>query len=408
MSSYTLPVIYQDETVSAGTHTTVKKDCRTGNVVSTTHTQVDNLIMNRVVRGLKTPNFHRRKNSGELLRATTFSKFDSVSQIRDTVGSNTYTLGYGYTKSGPWMPKGVLGSVPTNLMPPLLTEEQMDLFGPSQDDLDGVVLNAAAMFEGDFMAMVFYAERKKAVDLVVNLIPRLQEALLRTSRYGGAKAAGWWLEAKFGWTPLYHDVKALWDLLNRPKRPMRETRTANRAYFPSSVNLLRSQTIPYSLTPSYGLSGYSGYEIAQEDTIVVSNVRGWVAMDHKVAPSRVTNNPFTSAWELLPYSWVVDYVLGVGDFLAAQSAVLGASAVTSSASYAVTVERTTRWTPVGPYLPNCTNGITHEVWSSATKVLRIPAGISNKPVYRTWSLDQLRNLLALLRQGGSARRGLRL
>lgn len=122
-------------------------------------------------------------------------------------------------------------------------------------------------------------------------------------------AANAWLEMRYGWTPLLYDVygsaEAAAYLLHANKRDLKITGHYG----------VDQEVIPAS--PSYVASGKAGvhcrhdhwYEIENE-TIRNLNSLGLV-------------NPASIAWELTPFSFVVDWFLPVGDWLESFSALSG-------------------------------------------------------------------------------------
>lgn len=177
----------------------------------------------------------------------------------------------------------------------------------------------------------FIAERKQVVNMVNDVVARVTKAITAIRRRDFRKAsralgltrnpknlsssvASNWLAYQYGWQPLLSDVKGAAEHLARNSfgRPMT-----------IRVNKRRSFTSPVydQTTVSGGLDGnsYGG------------NIR--VYFDGKKTDARigltfeVTNDlvrqsselgihdPITLAWELLPYSFVVDWFLPVGNFL---------------------------------------------------------------------------------------------
>jgi hypothetical protein len=110
--------------------------------------------------------------------------------------------------------------------------------------------------------------------------------------------AGRWLELQYGWLPLLGDVYNLWKAIESmtSQRSWRTTATFNKAYkFDSSAS--RSNY-------SCWLHGKASYKIIYEATehLPLSRVLG-------------LHDPLSLVWEILPYSFVVDWFLPIGTYL---------------------------------------------------------------------------------------------
>jgi len=124
--------------------------------------------------------------------------------------------------------------------------------------------------------------------------------------------AGAWLSYKYGWLPLYSDVHALmefstrrFDLREFKARASRTDNKIDRALL-ASPSVWKVETI---------LDRHTAL------IIVKAKVRDSNAFDL----SRVTSmNPLSIAWELVPFSFVVDWFVDVGGYLANMEAALGA------------------------------------------------------------------------------------
>ena len=130
------------------------------------------------------------------------------------------------------------------------------------------------------------------------------------SRKTRDKIPGKWLEVQYGWIPLMNDVVgAMEHLLQEDRGPLIH---ADGRYTDHDTRKIRLDT---------GFSGvYSNCEIKQQFT-------AWVSLWYELNLPELVElsqlgliNPSEICWELLPYSFVVDWFVPVGSWLSALTA----------------------------------------------------------------------------------------
>jgi len=122
-------------------------------------------------------------------------------------------------------------------------------------------------------------------------------------------AADTWLEFSFGWKPLVQDIYTGVDLLQNPIKAVKIK--ASRTYEVSFVEQVGGGLIGTKRT----VTGKQGCKMGCEVTI--SNPNLYLANNLGLA------NPALVIWELVPFSFVVDWFVSVGQFLENGSAWLG-------------------------------------------------------------------------------------
>lgn len=130
---------------------------------------------------------------------------------------------------------------------------------------------------------------------------REAEALARTVGSGISKtAANGWLEFQYGWRPLYQDLfGAAEELLKHVLNTLKKFRAT------SSLPLWGSETISNDgMTLTRHTSGKQACTI-----VCVFEIPGF-SLDRFSSL-----NPVSLGWELIPYSFVVDWVLDIGSYL---------------------------------------------------------------------------------------------
>nr|UUW21291.1 MAG: maturation protein [Guiyang fiers-like virus 3] len=130
------------------------------------------------------------------------------------------------------------------------------------------------------------------------------------SRYLGLKGYTWrasskavaarWLEVRFGWMPLLGDIKSYTDLANTlATRPLRFTCEGKSYQKPNDFSL--SYPFGSHRITREGAAGYRCSAVMQ------------CSSDFIEATKKLSlDAPQLTAWELVPYSWLIDYLIPVG------------------------------------------------------------------------------------------------
>lgn len=184
-----------------------------------------------------------------------------------------------------------------------------------------------AMRDGAVELGVSFGERKEAANMMVSNFTKIRNSY-RAFRRGQFRNAakhlglGWkdapnrWLEYQYGWKPLLSDVyEATSRIANRDAAHPQRTYLTVRKY----LSLLENETLRHS---------WSGFGI---NTQRRKEMHGIVRFDFtpdpdsgilKTADEWGLLNPLSIAWELVPFSFVVDWAVPVGDCLSSITASL--------------------------------------------------------------------------------------
>jgi hypothetical protein len=204
--------------------------------------------------------------------------------------------------------------------------------------------------------------------------------------------ASTWLEYRYGWRILYYDIVDIAKAIDNLEAE--RTRFSQRA----GITHRKSEVIE---RPHW--DGYSGFtmKVVIDDEI---SLRGSVTAD--INPPRFQVNPAITAWELIKFSFIIDWFVQIGTWLEAMSFLIFSTNYTASYGYKVTRTVTATMTDVHF---NATSSGSHQGYalSSAELVWRIPSTVSHFPTIRV-NVDtpKMIDLWALL--SGIKPRGVRL
>lgn len=148
-------------------------------------------------------------------------------------------------------------------------------------------------------------------------------------------AASSWLELQYGWTPLLLDVYGSAEYVAK-------------LLHDSSVDLIVKATGKGSSTDTYLNAGEQSTAVANA---IVKHIVHLKVSDPLLRNSAALGltNPLNVAWELVPFSFVVDWFLPVGDMLNSLSVLEGYTVVDSCTS--TKIEQTNVFTSVNPKFP---------------------------------------------------------
>jgi hypothetical protein len=175
------------------------------------------------------------------------------------------------------------------------------------------------------------AEARKTADLVLNAAKRIASALRSFRRGRFSEVARHlnlkpgtvhrsWLEYKYGWMPILMDVKGAAEFCAQQSLP-RATRF--------SVSATVTKTISRKFTTQTRGSPGPANNYDETETFsgeVTCRAKLWLELTSPTTRSASQlglTNPALVAWELVPYSFVFDWFISVGDYLQARSALDG-------------------------------------------------------------------------------------
>lgn len=190
----------------------------------------------------------------------------------------------------------------------------------NSDDELALIGKLRAKLGGEFDPGVFLAELPEALSMIRNSASRISRAYSSYKKGNAIKAwnlltdskpykkfgvnrSSNWLELQYGWLPLLSDAHSGAEFIAHhfsdvpPKQVVRVSSSRNGKFVkPTSAGAYR-----------YGLASHTT-RVGYKATISENNLPTLTGMI----------DPLTMAWEKLPYSFVIDWFLPVGDYLSAR------------------------------------------------------------------------------------------
>lgn len=302
--------------------------------------------------GENTPNYFARKKAGELLPMTKWEQ-------NQVTGVNTAVRDL--TKS----PSGDIYNIDLPKSPSNWLISQQELDDLVDDfDLEGQsqawVTNAAGyIYSQGFDALTFLAELHKTTRMFTDFAKNLRKTAQTGDLYNQ------WLQGRYGWRILMFELKELAQVLSQLD--------VTRERFKQRNGNSYSET---RLWTHNSVAGVGDYDYNFRDEIEYS-VRGNVIADIK--PPDFTFNPITTAWEVIPYSFVIDWFVNVGAWLESMSFLALTQKYEAARGYKIKVVRTLDSVNYNPKTDWSENYHTFNTHCTAERTVRTPTTVSYSP-----------------------------
>jgi hypothetical protein len=273
-----------------------------------------------------TPNFKKLKESGTLIPPCYYRRFD-YRQESDAIelGHESKVSCDGRTT---WLASRATNN--TNY-PVLFSHADNSVIG--RDDLwedpfglvniEALKVSALAGLTPDLDILTSLAEAHKTVRMVLEA-RRSAKRLIFEALKGGkstARAAGAaWLQWRYGWQQLERDIKNLNALLREPLKPAILTNKAIESF----SHLVTRESI-YDGPERHQLATWN----IQEDV----SVNAVAAIQVNTRTLNALMDVPVTLYELIPFSWVADWFVNVGDCLKAWSVLRSAEKIHMSVGY---------------------------------------------------------------------------
>lgn len=267
-------------------------------------------------KGQTTPNFYAKKRRGDLIPHTAYNHFEQSVAVSNgeyqqiSSGTDYKVAGMAY-------------------MAEKYHITQME-HAPDMTRANYMVQQAAASIAQEGWDALTFAGELPSLRRMFSTTARRIYRLAKNPRGFGFKSVkdlhSAWLEGRYGWRTLAYDVRDLnhavreWD----HHRLIWTKRSGYGDYHNGSFTDVENWAAGDML---FSITDHTEH-----------SVRGSVAAH--VQPDRVSVDPFQTSWELVPYSFVVDWVFDVGTFLAASRLIAQSKARTASIGVKTVRERT--------------------------------------------------------------------
>lgn len=200
--------------------------------------------------------------------------------------------------------------------------------GSYDSGCDRAVTKALAQFkDGGFNAALFFAEGRKAIDMIADRTHQVRDFL--SWAHGDRKGSRGrrtpdqvqkaWLEVQYGWLPLLNDLSGALSALAGNLNKEVVVAKASAASEETKVNKTFATGTGYPT-----IAWEKSRAIIRNRSACVVKLKGLLnSRAAATAASLGLTNPLELAWELIPYSFVVDWFVPIGNTLSAIDATTG-------------------------------------------------------------------------------------
>lgn len=267
--------------------------------------------------GINTPNYRQRLNRGELIPMTYWYQ-------RNVFGSSQGSYNLKYTNSSRYYSVG-----DASLYEDWWSFAERDA-AEYAIGLDNRYVQAAAakIYSKGHDTATFIAELESVKSTFIQTARRIANFLLnfkKASRsYSKKDAVNDWLSARYGWRPLLGDIDNLSKVIAEYNNRKSRKRYRDRAGITTNDSVVKVDFI-----------NHAGIYVVRKTTTNTVMVKhgGTVVVDFKLPQFQF--NLLQTGWELIPYSFVVDWVVNVGRAISALTLVTLSQKLTAAMGYQI-------------------------------------------------------------------------
>lgn len=365
-------------TKSRGGPTTIRDWIYTETIHSPYYSQTTNVAATNVetagdwerTSGECIPNYHKRLAKGELLPHTPFSQYQNTWKA-DGVHDIRYDDGT-WVVDKEWNFYYLWNESPQET-------ERNEVF--KTIDHEGFIQAAYADAYGKFDVLTFVAELNKTIKMFKNILQHIVKLLKKRPK----DIANDYLELRYGWRVLMYEIKSFIEAMQALDRKYELVtgRAGNSRTYQTSKTVHKDS---YDFELDVEVVDY--VEIGERGTCTLQAYLN----------SPFIFNPFVTGWELVKYSFVIDWVINIGQSLKAMSAAFLSSNSAASSGYLIKWQRTAGYKNI-VMKPYRTGTLSMEYTWDASWTFRHPGSVSFTPqveVDLNWF--QIADLIALIVQ----------
>lgn len=342
----------------------------------------------KITHGVDVPNYYARKRRGELLPMTAFHQWEESGSAsgqglvsKSTLACKTYP-NYWTTPSVPSFLSAWY--IAYDMATPDAVHAKA---AEALQDEYYVQAAAAKIYASGWDALTFASELDKTVQMFKGFVKNLAKNL--RSPMGPERL---WLEGRYGWRQVMFDIKDIQKAINSIDD--RRKRYRQSAGGSSNSTELSTKAVSW-------VSGTHVYPVV--DTYEV-NTRGTVVAD--ITPPKIQLNPVITGWELTRLSFVLDWVINVGQWLEAMSFLVFSQQYVAAMGVQVRCTRTLS-DPLVTWSQYHSGSITGSSTWTCTLQMRNPVKVPMTPLVKlridAWKALDLYSLLRLKQRPYSRR-----
>lgn len=303
------------------------------------------------MNGVDIENYHAKKDLGILLPLTDYEHFKEHSNV---TLSELVGIQYG-THEYTWSPRYVY-DVPGWRVD--AAELAAAYAGAGIDPYPYVQAAASKAYTSGHDTLTFLAELHKTVRLFTDLQNKFVEKLSREN------LTSEWLEARYGWRILMYDVEDIMKVLSNldGERKRISERVGQKLTWTEDFSYM----IDWGSSDHY-FSGSTTYDLS---------VRGSIVADF--TPPDLQFNPVLTAWELTRFSFVLDWFIGVGQWLEALSFLTFSGQHYAATGYRIQAQRDINLSTIA-WAPTWSGYGSYRSTSKSVLTVRTPASVSLRP-----------------------------
>lgn len=347
---------------------------------------------NRRYVGWRIPHFHRRVRSQKLMPHTDWTRVEiqgsasgsyNAVVLSGSVQRHYWSEGLWFSDVNDWlMSEDTLTAVANsldiaNIGPYLIQKAAAKMYGRGYDAL-------TALVELRELPQLFVGTARRLVDCV-KVVKRFCKRKKLDWRAVSLSTASDWLQSRYGWRTTLYDIDEISQMI-------------------ANYNLKQAEVLADCSREQHSSTSTSTYDHPKTRWVLHNTVSDSVMLKLVGSVNALINvpklqfNPLTTAWEATKLSFVVDWVVGVGDALQAASFLMHQNKYTASYGYRVEINRIVT-SSITPNEKLISGGQAQSATVRGVYDRRHPSTVSLIPRYKLkLNAYKVADLVALMRQ----------